>query len=375
MDAESAKKGVQTVMRFYAPSGGFSGGPYQNPHLLPTYAAACALAIVGGPGANAGWDQIDRVKLYDFFLSLKQPDGSFVVCQDGEVDMRGCYCLLCVATLLDILTPELVEGLAEYIANCQTYEGGFASACYYLPSGVRGRLGEAHGGYTYCALASLFLLRPLVPHVFSLIDIPNLVRWATGMQGVAIEGGGFRGRTNKLVDGCYGWWVGGMEPLLRELVEEELGENAGGEWEDWDDAVFHKEGIQHYTLAIAQGAQGGLRDKPGKPPDAYHTACNLAGLATAQHRVASSPEVRTAMRDRWMVAQNPQLEDREGRRETYFASCEWTEDEGADVYLGGEDNRVNAVHPLFNLTITSVRQMMGHFYGQEPVKSFVSPDE
>ncbi|EJU01281.1 terpenoid cyclases/Protein prenyltransferase [Dacryopinax primogenitus] len=376
MDPESAKKGVQTIMRFWSPSGGFAGGPYQNAHVLPTYAAVCALAIVGGrPGEGGGWDQIDRycrAKLYDFFLSLKQSDGSFIVCENGEVDMRGCYCLLCVATMLDILTLELVEGLAEYIANCQTYEGGFSSACYYLSS-ARGRLGEAHGGYTYCALASLFLLRPLVPHVFHLIDLPRLVRWATGMQGLPVEGAGFRGRTNKLVDGCYSWWVGGMEPLLRELVREKAG--GEGEWEDWDDAVFQKEGIQHYTLAIAQLAQGGLRDKPSKPPDAYHTACNLAGLATAQHRVARSPQVRQQMLGKWAVARNPQVEDREGRREAYLASCEWAEDEGADVYLGGEDNRVNAVHPLYNLTITSVRKMMGHFYAQEPVKSSVDQDD
>lgn len=34
--------------------------------------------------------------------------------------------------------------------------------------------------------------------------------------------GGFRGRTNKLVDGCYSWWVGGCFALL-----EGLGAGAG----------------------------------------------------------------------------------------------------------------------------------------------------
>ena len=29
--------------------------------------------------------------------------------------------------------------------------------------------------------------------------------------------GGFRGRTNKLVDGCYSWWVGGCFALLEGL--------------------------------------------------------------------------------------------------------------------------------------------------------------
>lgn len=38
------------------------------------------------------------------------------------------------------------------------------------------------------------------------------------MQGLPIEGGGFRGRSNKLVDGCYSWWIGGLEPLLLELL-------------------------------------------------------------------------------------------------------------------------------------------------------------
>ena len=37
------------------------------------------------------------------------------------------------------------------------------------------------------------------------------------MQGVDIELGGFKGRTNKLVDGCYSWWCGGSFALLEAL--------------------------------------------------------------------------------------------------------------------------------------------------------------
>jgi hypothetical protein len=57
-------------------------------------------------------------------------------------------------------------------------------------------------------------------------------------QASAIEGGGFRGRTNKLVDGCYGWWVGGLFAVLESLVrgeddsEEKMDSSADGEWED-----------------------------------------------------------------------------------------------------------------------------------------------
>jgi protein farnesyltransferase subunit beta len=50
-------------MKSQHPEGGFGGGPGQNAHLLPTYAAVCALSIVGRPGPDGGWDQIDRYVL------------------------------------------------------------------------------------------------------------------------------------------------------------------------------------------------------------------------------------------------------------------------------------------------------------------------
>lgn len=53
-------RAVDTIMALQYPTGGFSGGPGQFPHLLPTYASVCALAIVGQPGEGGGWDNIDR---------------------------------------------------------------------------------------------------------------------------------------------------------------------------------------------------------------------------------------------------------------------------------------------------------------------------
>lgn len=57
-------------------------------------------------------------------------------------------------------------------------------------------------------------------------------------QGTAIEGGGFRGRTNKLVDGCYGWWVGGLFAVLDGLVKEKSHQTsvvATGDADEWED--------------------------------------------------------------------------------------------------------------------------------------------
>ena len=62
---------------------------------------------------------------------------------------RGAYCAIVSAMLTNIAVPELFEHTAEWIAKCQTYEGGF--------SAVPGT--EAHGGYTFCGFAAAMLLR------------------------------------------------------------------------------------------------------------------------------------------------------------------------------------------------------------------------
>ena len=46
------------------------------------------------------------------------------------------------------LGSELIEGVAEFLLSCQTYEGGFG--------GEPGN--EAHGGYNFCAIAALLIL-------------------------------------------------------------------------------------------------------------------------------------------------------------------------------------------------------------------------
>lgn len=69
------------------------------------------------------------------------------------------------------------------------------------------------------------------------------------MQGEAIEGGGFRGRSNKLVDGCYSWWVGGGIPVIEALSAKERRERKERkkqveearievvEEEEWEDVI------------------------------------------------------------------------------------------------------------------------------------------
>ena len=41
--------------------------------------------------------------------------------------------------------------------------------------------------------------------------------------------------------------------------------------------------LQRYILLCCQQIEGGLRDKPGKPRDFYHTCYSLSGLSAMQN--------------------------------------------------------------------------------------------
>ncbi|KAG1734874.1 terpenoid cyclases/protein prenyltransferase alpha-alpha toroid [Suillus paluster] len=340
MDPNNKQKAIDTIMAWQHQNGGFGGGPGQAAHLLPTYAAVCALAIVGRPGPGGGWDQIDREKMYEFFISVKQSDGAFLVAHHAEVDVRGTYCLLVAAHLLNILTPELLEGVPASIMSCQTYEGGFSSASqpYFSPEpegpptlldSPRPPLGEAHGGYTFCSSC------PSVQKPS--LNFKTLLRWLVQMQGSEIELGGFKGRTNKLVDGCYSWWVGGCFALLSSLgIVGAHGQDEA--WNDVDDSVWDRAALQRYILCAAQHPAGGLRDKPPKPADSYHTLYCLAGLSTAQHNIFLSSTRQDAIFRCWKT---PPESTHEQLRQACFAhSLSWTEEEGTSRILGVQNNRM-----------------------------------
>jgi hypothetical protein len=140
--------------------------------------------------------------------------------------------------------------------------------------------------------------------------------------------GGFQGRTNKLVDSCYSFWQGAA------LAMCEIYKNGGSDVYDMEqylahdaasvpeatstgkDAVsadgeigielelaldlpeakrikkvddtsgnlpFNQNALQRYILHCAQNLEGGgMRDKPGKSRDFYHSCYALSGLSISQ---------------------------------------------------------------------------------------------
>lgn len=417
LDERTRSRGIATLIQFQnSVSGGFGGGNRQLGHLMGTYASVMALAILGGPGpcpdeddialglstqiGKGGWDAVDRPKLYNFFVSLKQPDGSFTVHQDGEIDVRATYCVVCVALMLGIATPELFQGVGDAIAACQTYEGGLSAASQHRAGGEAAvTLGEAHGGYAYCAMAahlSLSLLSKTGSDVIdgkagiwnhaksfssSKLDIDAVTRWAVQEQGVAIEGGGFKGRTNKLVDGCYGWFSGAglgtvvaaqlalrdgqglreSEPLAAASEDGWQSDDAEAESDLFDGFLFDRIALQEYILVVAQAPRGGLRDKPGKNADAYHTCYNLSGLSLSQHRVAIDADVRQSLVQKWKTGTD--AED-SWQKSCYLAMLGWSIDPKFTRTLGSHENQMVVTHPIFNVPFTKAKEIMRWSYGQ-----------
>eukprot|EP00531_Pseudo-nitzschia_arenysensis_P001390 CAMPEP_0116145628 /NCGR_PEP_ID=MMETSP0329-20121206/16705_1 /TAXON_ID=697910 /ORGANISM="Pseudo-nitzschia arenysensis, Strain B593" /LENGTH=529 /DNA_ID=CAMNT_0003641267 /DNA_START=1 /DNA_END=1590 /DNA_ORIENTATION=- len=311
--------------RYYC--GGFGGGPGQMAHAATTYAAVLALCILATSGqddepssSDANDDDKDyeslhyskrarkllseiRIPLYRWMVSLQVPEtGGYRMQHDGEVDVRATYTIACCSKLLGLLEDSknfTVLGrpkVIDFVRSCQTYEGGMGGEPF----------SEAHGGYTFCAVAALKLLGALVneDHKSGVpFDVSALLGWL-GRRQLSYEGG-FSGRSNKLVDGCYSFWQGGAMAIASScsecLANDETDDTSSKE-DPWL-AQYEKQGIhnastadqlpfpllydvfmlERYILLCAQEVTGGLRDKPSKPRDFYHTCYNLSGLSVAQH--------------------------------------------------------------------------------------------
>ncbi|KAK6342619.1 CAAX farnesyltransferase (FTase) subunit beta [Orbilia javanica] len=356
---------VSSLKPLQHPNGGFGGGNGQAPHVAAAYASILTLATTsyhvsrGLPenerlevyAESFAW--IDRGKLLQWIRKIKLPNGGFKVNEGGEEDVRAGYCALVVLALLGYDEEELrgdpslgelplLSGVAEYFKNCQTWEGGIGAK----PNA------EAHGGYAFCVLAALCLLSGPEEALSKNLDLNRLISWLSARQ-YAPEGG-FSGRTNKLVDGCYSTWVGGCWSLVEAAANAiECGKgstkvNVGDLWS--------RKALIRYILTCCQGPHGGLRDKPGIRPDYYHSNYVLLGLSAAQHyyyyddsHAQSSVSAKSPFRHayRWKSSKNvpkPSGDDGTGGG--------WLEGLVPD-----ESDRVGVQHPLFNIPLGAEGQL------------------
>lgn len=347
---EDLERWRDRVLETFSPmqnaSGGFGGGHGQNSHAAPSYAVVLSLAMVGG---NEGMNMIDRRALWRWLGELKQSDGGFRMSVGGEEDVRGAYCTMTIISLLAIpleLPPNaparasgftsFLDGLPEYLSRCQTFEGGVSGAPQT----------EAHGAYAFCVLACLCILGPPHEIIPKYLNLPLLISWLSARQHA--PEGGFSGRTNKLVDGCYSHWVGGCWPLIEAALNGP--QTPTSIIKPKISSLFSKEGLIRYILSCCQAESGGLRDKPSAYPDAYHSCYVLAGLSSTRYYnyfTGDSNDARTV--------------------DSLDSALRWTwsaissgEESGKGSFFDAEDN-LEPLHPIFVIPWAAVERCSNVF--------------
>ncbi|KRX10683.1 Terpenoid cyclases/protein prenyltransferase alpha-alpha toroid [Pseudocohnilembus persalinus] len=312
--------------------GGFCGGHLQFPQVASTYAAILTLIMIG---TKEAYDLIDRKLLYQFFLRMKNKDGSVSMADQGEIDVRGSYIMIILSSLLNIQTEELLENVCEYIAQCQTYEGGIGPV----------KESEAHGGLTFCGLAALVEMKALHK-----INLQALINWAVNRQ-MKFEGG-FQGRTNKLVDNCYSFWVGAIFNLLCLGTE--------GEVSYQNKLLSNQFMLQMYAL-VCQGEQGGFIDKPGKPVDLYHTCYGMAGLSLQQKTAFVYTDQYKNEIQEINKLQPEQQQEKLLQLQQKTHQLIWDD----------QENLLNDIDPVFNIPTVKLQKAREYFKEQPNIKELL----
>ncbi|KAJ3189495.1 Geranylgeranyl transferase type-1 subunit beta [Gaertneriomyces sp. JEL0708] len=240
--------------------GGFRGAPfaatptnndYNVPHLTMTYTSLLLLMTLGDD-----LSRVNRSSIVQYLKSSQNENGSYPPFKGSpEKDMRFLYCACAVSYILQDWSGVDKDRAAKYILkSLNTWEGGFGQ-----DAGL-----EAHGGSTYCALASLALMSRL-DAVETHKD--QLIAWLVSRQTE-----GFNGRPNKDADTCYSFWVGASLTILGSY--------------DMVDTVA----LQAF-LATTHTKHGGFGKIPGAYPDILHAYLGLCGLSLSNldHRIPIAP--------------------------------------------------------------------------------------
>ncbi|GFT11235.1 geranylgeranyl transferase type-1 subunit beta [Nephila pilipes] len=209
-------------------------------HVAMTYTALSTLVILG--------DDLSKVEKENILSSLKDlqlPNGSFRPMNiDCENDMRFVYCVACVCYILQDWSTIDVEKIIEYIKESRNYDGGIGQG-----PGL-----ESHGGSTFCALATLWLMGKL-EETFTEKELNDLKRWLIFRQNH-----GFHGRPNKPDDTCYTFWIGASLKIL-------------GCYE----FVNYSE-VSRFVFSAQDEICGGISKLVDFTPDILHTYLGISGL-------------------------------------------------------------------------------------------------
>ncbi|RHZ89892.1 hypothetical protein Glove_9g99 [Diversispora epigaea] len=212
--------------------------PFDAANLAMTYTALACLLILGDD-----LSRVDRHAIINALKYLQKENGSFTQTYLGmECDMRFIYCACVISYILNDFSGINVEKAVDYIKKSQSYDYGVG----------QGPGEESHGGSTYCAISSLYLLNRLDE---GLLSKNQTIFWLLSRQIT-----GFQGRANKPPDTCYSFWIGASLKIL-----------------DSFEFIDFKQNFDF--LMETQTKYGGFSKWPEYPADVMHTYLGVAGLS------------------------------------------------------------------------------------------------
>ncbi|XXQ37312.1 Geranylgeranyl transferase type I subunit beta [Plasmodiophora brassicae] len=223
----------------YDPSGTMPVHRHDEGHLAMTYTALCTLFALEYDFAGFDWSGIVRS-----MGALQRSDGSFApTIASTDIDSRFTFCACAVAWMAGDWSGIDRDLATGYLLKCVSFDGAFG----FAPGQ------EGHGGSTYIAVASLFLMGRL--DRLSRHQRRRTIAWCIRKQG-----DGYHGRTNKPADSCYSYWLGAA---LRLLGAEQY---------------TAKSSNRDFNLSC-KTVCGGFGKLPGCDPDLMHSMMGTAGLS------------------------------------------------------------------------------------------------
>ncbi|KAJ7155455.1 terpenoid cyclases/protein prenyltransferase alpha-alpha toroid [Mycena crocata] len=88
---------------------------YDSPHLVMTYTALLALAIL-----RDDFSKLDRPGIVKFIGTCQRDDGSFTIFpRHGDTDLRSLYCAFCICDMLGDWSGVNVEQAVKFIGTCR----------------------------------------------------------------------------------------------------------------------------------------------------------------------------------------------------------------------------------------------------------------
>ncbi|XP_057341276.1 geranylgeranyl transferase type-1 subunit beta isoform X1 [Microplitis mediator] len=214
---------------------------YQCGYLPMTYTALATLLALGDD-----LKRVNKKSILEGMRACQNNDGCFMaMITESESDMRFLYCACCVSAILNDWSGINKTTAIDYIVKSISYDGAMGQG-----PGL-----ESHGGSTFCAVASLYLMNEL-HNVLNKDQIDKLRRWCLMRQT-----SGFQGRPGKPSDTCYSFWVGATLHMLDSghLI----------------DPVENRE----FILSTQDDSIGGFAKFYDTRADPLHTYLGLCGLS------------------------------------------------------------------------------------------------